>query len=341
MTINGWAQIALFCGLVLLLTRPLGGYLDNVMAGRRTLLSPVLRPVERGFYRLAGIDPAEEQSWWVYARAMIVFHIVGFAFVYLLLRLQDLLPLNPQGMSAVAPDLAFNTAVSFLTNTNWQNYGGESTMSYLSQMVGLTVQNFLSAATGIALAVALVRGFARAESKGIGNFWVDMVRATLYVLLPFCVLLTVFYVWQGVPQNLSSYVEATTLEGARQTIAPGSGRLAARHQDARHQRRRLLQCQLRASFENPTALSNFVQMLSIFAIGAALTNVFGAHGRRRAPGLGDPGRHGRAVPGRCRRLLLGRGRRQSADRRARRRPRPATWRARKSASASRCRPCSP
>ncbi|MGB4345416.1 MAG: potassium-transporting ATPase subunit KdpA, partial [Burkholderiaceae bacterium] len=166
MTLNGWAQIALFCGLVLLLTRPLGGYLDNVMAGRRTLLSPVLRPVERGFYRLAGIDPAEEQSWWVYARAMIVFHIVGFAFLYLLLRVQDMLPLNPQSMSAVTPDLAGNTAVSFLTNTNWQSYGGESTMSYLSQMAGLSVQNFLSAATGIALAVALVRGFARAESKG-------------------------------------------------------------------------------------------------------------------------------------------------------------------------------
>ena len=275
MTINGWAQIALFCGLVLLLTRPLGGYLDNVMAGRRTLLSPVLRPVERGFYRLAGIDPSEEQSWWVYARAMIVFHIVGFAFLYLLLRLQDLLPLNPQGMSAVAPDLAGNTAVSFLTNTNWQNYGGESTMSYLSQMAGLTVQNFLSAATGIALAVALVRGFARAESKGIGNFWADMVRATLYVLLPFCVLLTVFYVWQGVPQNLSSYVEATTVEGARQTIAQGpvASQLAIKMLGTNGGG--FFNANSAHPYENPTAFSNLVQMLSIFAIGAALTNVFG------------------------------------------------------------------
>jgi K+-transporting ATPase ATPase A chain len=275
MTLNGWAQIALFCGLVLLLTRPLGGYLDNVMAGRRTLLSPVLRPMERGFYRLAGIDPAEEQSWWVYARAMVVFHIVGFAFLYLMLRLQDLLPLNLQGMSAVAPDLAGNTAVSFLTNTNWQSYGGESTMSYLSQMAGLSVQNFLSAATGIALAVALVRGFARAESKGIGNFWADMVRATLYVLLPFCLLLTVFYVWQGVPQNLSSYVEATTLEGAKQTIAQGpvASQLAIKMLGTNGGG--FFNANSAHPYENPTALSNLVQMLSIFVIGAALTNLFG------------------------------------------------------------------
>jgi K+-transporting ATPase ATPase A chain len=275
MTINGWAQIALFCGLVLLLTRPLGGYLDNVLAGRRTLLSPVLRPVERGFYRLAGVDPAEEQSWWVYARAMIVFHIVGFAFLYLLLRVQDLLPLNPQGQSAVAPDLAGNTAVSFLTNTNWQSYGGETTMSYLSQMAGLTVQNFLSAATGIALAVALVRGFARAESKGIGNFWADMVRVTLYVLLPFCLLLTMFYVWQGVPQNLSSYIEATTLEGARQTIAQGpvASQLAIKMLGTNGGG--FFNANSAHPYENPSALSNLVQMLSIFAIGAALTNLFG------------------------------------------------------------------
>jgi len=275
MTLNGWAQIALFCGLVLLLTRPLGFYLDNVMAGRRTLLSPVLLPVERGFYRLAGIDPAEEQSWWVYARAMLVFHIVGFAFLYLLLRLQDVLPLNPQGMSAVAPDLAGNTAVSFLTNTNWQNYGGESTMSYLSQMAGLSVQNFLSAATGIALAVALVRGFARAEAKGIGNFWADMVRVTLYVLLPFCLVLTIFYVWQGVPQNLSSYVEATTLEGAKQTIAQGpvASQLAIKMLGTNGGG--FFNANSAHPYENPTALSNLVQMLSIFVIGAALTNLFG------------------------------------------------------------------
>ena len=275
MTINGWVQIALFVALLLLFTRPLGGYLDNVMGGRRTFLSPVLLPVERGFYRLAGIDPKEEQSWWVYARAMIVFHIVGFAFLYVMLRLQDLLPFNPQGMASVAPDLAGNTAVSFLTNTNWQSYGGESTMSYLSQMAGLSVQNFLSAATGIALATAFVRGFARADSKTLGNFWADLVRVTLYVLLPACILLTLFYVWQGVPQNLSSYVEATTVEGAKQTIAQGpvASQLAIKMLGTNGGG--FFNANSAHPYENPTAFTNLMQMLSIFVIGAAMTNVFG------------------------------------------------------------------
>ena len=275
MTINGWVQIALFVAILLLFTRPLGGYLDNVLAGRRTFLSPVLLPVERGFYRLAGIDPKEEQSWWVYARAMIVFHIVGFAFLYVMLRLQDLLPFNPQGMASVPPDLAGNTAVSFLTNTNWQSYGGESTMSYLSQMAGLSVQNFLSAATGIALATAFIRGFARADSKTLGNFWADLVRVTLYVLLPACILLTLFYVWQGVPQNLSSYVEATTLEGAKQTIAQGpvASQLAIKMLGTNGGG--FFNANSAHPYENPTAFSNLMQMLSIFVIGAAMTNVFG------------------------------------------------------------------
>lgn len=275
MTINGWVQIALFVALLLLFTRPLGGYLDNVMGGRRTFLSPVLLPVERGFYRLAGIDPKEEQSWWVYARAMIVFHIVGFAFLYVMLRLQDLLPFNPQDMASVPPDLAGNTAVSFLTNTNWQSYGGESTMSYLSQIAGLSVQNFLSAATGIALATAFVRGFARADSKTLGNFWADLVRVTLYVLLPACILLTLFYVWQGVPQNLSSYVEATTVEGAKQTIAQGpvASQLAIKMLGTNGGG--FFNANSAHPYENPTAFTNLVQMLSIFVIGAAMTNVFG------------------------------------------------------------------
>ncbi len=275
MTINGWVQIALFVALLLLFTRPLGGYLDNVMAGRRTFLSPVLLPVERGFYRLAGIDPKEEQSWWVYARAMIVFHIVGFAFLYVMLRLQDLLPFNPQDMASVPPDLAGNTAVSFLTNTNWQSYGGESTMSYLSQMAGLSVQNFLSAATGIALAMAFVRGFARAESKTLGNFWADLVRVTLYVLLPACILLTIFYVWQGVPQNLASYVEATTVEGAKQTIAQGpvASQLAIKMLGTNGGG--FFNANSAHPYENPTAFTNLIQMLSILVIGAAMTNVFG------------------------------------------------------------------
>ena len=275
MTFNGWVQIALFVAILLVLTRPLGGYLSRVLEGQRTFMSPVLVPVERGFYRLAGIDPNEDQSWWVYCRAMLVFHVVAYVFLYLMLRLQSVLPFNPQDMAAIPPDLSFNTAVSFLTNTNWQSYGGESTMSYLSQMTGLAVQNFLSAATGIALAMALIRGFARASAKGIGNFWADLVRITLYVLLPFCIVLTLFYVWQGVPQNLGAYVEATTLEGAKQTIAQGpvASQLAIKMLGTNGGG--FFNANSAHPYENPTALSNLVQMLTIFAIGTAMTNVFG------------------------------------------------------------------
>jgi K+-transporting ATPase ATPase A chain len=275
MTFNGWAQIALFVAILLVLTRPLGGYLARALEGQRAVLSPVLGPVERGFYRLAGIDPAEDQSWWVYCRAMLVFHIAGFTFLYLLLRLQNFLPFNPQDMAAVPPDLSFNTSVSFLTNTNWQSYGGEQTMSYLTQMAGLAVQNFLSAATGIALAMAFIRGFARTGAKGIGNFWADLVRATLYVLLPFCIVLALFYVWQGVPQNLGPYVEAVTLEGGKQTIAQGpvASQLAIKMLGTNGGG--FFNANSAHPYENPTALANLVQMLSIFAISAAMTNVFG------------------------------------------------------------------
>jgi len=275
MTFNGWAQIALYVVVVLALTRPLGGYLANVMAGRRNWLSPVLLPVERGFYRLAGINPAEEQSWWLYCRAVVVFHLVGFVFLYLLLRLQSVLPFNPQGMAAVPADLAGNTSVSFLTNTNWQSYGGESTMSYFSQMAGLAVQNFLSAAAGIALAMAMIRGFARTGAKGLGNFWADLVRVTLYVLLPACIVLTLFFVWQGVPQNLGAYVDATTLEGGKQTIAQGpvASQLAIKMLGTNGGG--FFNANSAHPYENPTALSNFVQMIAIFVLGAALTNTFG------------------------------------------------------------------
>ena len=275
MTLNGWAQIALFVLIVLALTRPVGGYLDTVLSGRRSLLSPLLRPVETFFYRLAGIDPDADQSWLTYGRDLLIFHVAGYALLYLLLRLQNLLPLNPQDLAALPPDLAGNTAMSFVTNTNWQAYAGEQTMSYLSQMAGLTVQNFLSAATGIALAVALVRGFARAGARGIGNFWADLVRVTLYVLLPACIVLTLFYVWQGVPQNLSSYVEATTLEGGRQTIAQGpvASQLAIKMLGTNGGG--FFNANSAHPYENPTALSNLVQMLTIFAIGAGLTNLFG------------------------------------------------------------------
>jgi K+-transporting ATPase ATPase A chain len=275
MTMNGWAQIALYVVVVLLLTRPVGGYLTRVLAGDRTLLSPVLLPIERGFYRLAGVDPREEQSWWLYCRSVLVFHVVGFVFLYLLLRLQSVLPFNPQDMAALSPDLAGNTSVSFLTNTNWQSYGGESTMSYFSQMAGLAVQNFLSAAAGIALAMAMIRGFARAGAKGLGNFWADLVRVTLYVLLPACIVLTVFFVWQGVPQNLGGYVDATTLEGAKQTIAQGPVASQLSIKMLGTNGGGFFNANSSHPYENPTALSNFVQMLAIFVLGAALTNVFG------------------------------------------------------------------
>jgi K+-transporting ATPase ATPase A chain len=275
MTLNGWIQILIYCGILLLLVKPLGGYMYRVFNGERTVLSPLLGPIERGLYRISGTSEREEQHWSTYAAALLFFNLAGFLVLYVLPRTQGLLPYNPAGMTAVTPDLAFNTAVSFVTNTNWQNYGGESTMSYFVQMVGLTVQNFVSAATGIAIAMALIRGFARASGKSIGNFWVDLTRCTLYLLLPLCIVLTLVYVWLGMPQTLGAYVDATTLEGAKQTIAlgPVASQIAIKmlgtngggffNANAAH------------PFENPNAISNLIQMLTIFALGAALTNVFG------------------------------------------------------------------
>jgi potassium-transporting ATPase potassium-binding subunit len=275
MTAIGWTQIVLFCVIIAALAKPLGWYMTQVFNGERTFLSPVLRPVESAIYWIGGVDEKREQHWLTYTVAMLLFHVGGFLIIYGLMRLQGLLPFNPAEQGAVAEDLSFNTAISFLTNTNWQNYGGESTLSYLVQMLGLTHQNFLSAATGIALAVALIRGFARSLMRTIGNFWVDVTRCTLYVLLPICIVYTLFVVWQGIPQTLGAYVDATTLEGGKQTIAlgPVASQVAIKmlgtngggffNANAAH------------PFENPTALSNFVQMLSIFAIGAGLTNVFG------------------------------------------------------------------
>jgi K+-transporting ATPase ATPase A chain len=275
MTAIGWIQIILYCAIIVALVKPLGWYMTRVFNGERTFLSPILRPVEAGLYWLGGVDERREQHWLTYTVAMLLFHVGGFLIIYAVMRLQAVLPFNPAEQSAVAEDLSFNTAISFITNTNWQNYGGESTLSYLVQMLGLTHQNFLSAATGIALAVALIRGFSRSSVRTIGNFWVDVTRCTLYVLMPICVVYTLFLVWQGIPQTLGAYVDATTLEGAKQTIAVGpvASQIAIKmlgtngggffNANAAH------------PFENPTALSNFVQMISIFALGAALTNVFG------------------------------------------------------------------
>src|SRR5271166_4746642 len=221
MTLVGWSQIALVLALVVACSVPLSAFMTRVYAGERTFLSPVFGPVERGFYRMAGVDPAREQDWYGYAIAMVVFTIAGFLSLYALQRLQNFLPLNPRGFDAVPPDLAFNTSASFITTTNWQNYSGETTMSNLTQMLGLTVHNFLSAATGLAMAFALVRGFARSSATTVGNFWVDMTRVTLYILLPIAIVGALAFVALGMPQTLQGAVDATTLEGAKQTISIG------------------------------------------------------------------------------------------------------------------------
>jgi K+-transporting ATPase ATPase A chain len=275
MTAIGWIQIILYCAIIVALAKPLGGYMTRVFNGERTFLSPVLRPVEAGIYWVGGVDEKREQHWLTYTVAMLLFHVGGFLIIYGLMRLQALLPFNPAEQTAVAEDLSFNTAISFITNTNWQNYGGESTLSYLVQMLGLTHQNFLSAATGIALAVALIRGFSRSSMRTIGNFWVDVVRCTLYVLLPICVVYTLFLIWQGMPQTLGAYVDATTLEGAKQTIAVGPVASQVAIKMLGTNGGGFFNANAAHPFENPTALSNFVQMISIFLIGAALTNVFG------------------------------------------------------------------
>jgi K+-transporting ATPase ATPase A chain len=275
MTFSGWLQIALFSVIVILITRPFGGYMTRVFAGEKTLLSPLLRPVERAVYWCCGVDEKQEQHWLTYAVAMLFFSVAGFVSLYALQRLQAVLPFNPQGQSAVAPDLAFNTSVSFITNTNWQNYAGETTMSYLVQMWGLTVHNFVSAATGIALALALIRGFARRQANTIGNFWVDLTRSTLYILLPIAVVFTLIFVWQGMPQNLGAYVDATTLEGAKQTIAQGPVASQEVIKELGTNGGGFFNANSAHPYENPTAFTNFLQVLLIFSIGAGLTNVLG------------------------------------------------------------------
>jgi K+-transporting ATPase ATPase A chain len=275
MTAIGFAQIVIYCVILVAITPVLGAFMTKVFSGERTFLSPVLRPVELGIYKLAGINEKQEQHAVSYTVGMLLFHLGGMLILYALMRLQAGLPFNPAGQSAVAEDLSFNTAMSFITNTNWQNYGGESTMSYLVQMLGLTHQNYLSAATGIVLAVALIRGFSRHSVRTVGSFWVDVTRCTLYILLPICVVYALYLVWSGIPQTLGPYVDATTLEGPTQTIAVGpvASQIAIKmlgtngggffNANAAH------------PFENPTALTNFVQMISIFVLGAALTNMFG------------------------------------------------------------------
>src|SRR5271169_4974451 len=276
MTLNGWLQIALYCVVVTLLAKPIGAYMTLVFSGERSFLSPVLGPLERGIYRLCGVDPKQEQHWVTYAVAMLFFSAAGFVTLYALQRLQAVIPyFNPAGEPAVEPSLAFNTSVSFITNTNWQSYVPETTMSYLTQMAGLTVHNFLSAATGIALAIALIRGFARRSAQTVGNFWVDLTRCTLYILLPISIVVGLFFVWQGMPQNLNAYTEATTLEGVKQVIAQGPVASQEVIKMFGTNGGGFFNTNSAHPFENPSALTNLVQMILIFSIGAGLTNVFG------------------------------------------------------------------
>jgi K+-transporting ATPase ATPase A chain len=305
METSGWIQFAIYLIALALITKPTGLYLLQVLdANGRTWLDPVLRPLERGTYRFMGIRPNEEHNWKHYTFAMLFFSLVGCVFTYAILRLQNLLPLNPQKLGGVNSDLAFNTAVSFTTNTNWQNYGGESTLSYFSQMVGLTFHNFVSAATGIAIAAALVRAIARHSAKTIGNFWVDLIRVTYYLLIPICLVFAVFLVSQGMIQNFKPYTKATLVEPMKiqlekkndkgETIKDAEGKAVMEEQTVTEQN--IVQGPMASQiaikmlgtngggyvnanaaqpFENPTPLSNFIQMLSIFSIGSGLTYYLG------------------------------------------------------------------
>jgi K+-transporting ATPase ATPase A chain len=274
-TNNGWLQILLFGGIVIAITRPFGGYMTRVFAGERTFLSPVFRPIERFVYWCCSVGETEDQSWPTYAVSMLFFGVAGFVTLYALQRLQSYLPFNPQGQAGVEQVLAFNTSVSFVTNTNWQSYVPETTMGYLVQMAGLTVHNFVSAAVGIALAIALIRGFARREASGIGNLWVDLTRCTLYILLPISVVVAIFFVWQGVPQNLHAYADAITLEGAKQTIAQGPVASQEVIKVLGTNGGGFFNANSAHPYENPTALTNLVQMLLLIGIAAGLTNVLG------------------------------------------------------------------
>lgn len=275
MTFQGWLLIAALVGILLALTKPVGLWLFALYEGRSTPLHAILGPVERGFYRLSAIDPNEDQSWRRYAVHVLIFNVTLLLLTYAILRLQAGLPLNPLGYAGLSEHLSFNTAVSFTTNTNWQSYGGESTMSNLSQMLGLAIHNFLSSATGIALAFALFRGFARRGATGIGNFWADMTRVTLYLLLPICIVYTLFLIASGVPQTLAASVDVTTMEGVKQTLALGPVASQEAIKMLGTNGGGFFNANSAHPFENPTALTNFVQMVSIFLIGFGLTWTFG------------------------------------------------------------------
>ncbi|MFA5938264.1 MAG: potassium-transporting ATPase subunit KdpA [Sinimarinibacterium sp.] len=275
MTSSDLIQFALYAALLIAVSPFLGRWLHAALTGGRTWLSPVLNPVEKGIYAVCGVDPAKDQDWRRYAGAMLLVNLAGFAVLYLILRTQHLLPFNPQSLPGLSSHLAFNTAMSFASNTNWQAYGGETTMSYFSQMVGLTVQNFLSPATGIAVLLAMIRGFTRRESNGIGNFYVDMTRSVVHVLLPLSLIMALFLVWQGMPQNLSAYVEANTVEGAKQIIAQGPVASQVAIKQLGTNGGGFFNVNSAHPYENPTPLTNFVEMFAILALAAALVFAFG------------------------------------------------------------------
>ncbi|WP_137128720.1 potassium-transporting ATPase subunit KdpA [Rhizobium sp. FY34] len=275
MTIIGWLQISLLFLAVLVVIKPLGLYMAKVFSGERTFLSPILGRVESDLYRLSGIKPDKEQGWLAYTMSMLAFSLAGFVTLYAILRLQAFLPLNPQGFAAVPPDLAFNTAISFVTNTNWQNYAGESMMSHFSQMAGLTVHNFLSAATGMALAIAFTRALARSKVSTLGNFWVDMTRATLFVLLPLSLVVALAFVAMGLPQTLQASVSATTLEGVNQVISLGPVASQEAIKQVGTNGGGFFNVNAAHPFENPTALSNYLNMFAMLAISTALVYTFG------------------------------------------------------------------
>jgi K+-transporting ATPase ATPase A chain len=277
MTTIGVLQIAIFFGLILVCAKPLGSYMANVFEGQRTFMHPVLRWLEVLTYKVSGVKEDVEQRWTTYTAALLSFTLFGFLLTYLFQRLQGVLPFNPQHFSAanVPPDLAFNTATSFVTNTNWQAYSGEFTLSYFVQMAVLAVQNFASAAAGIAVAVALIRGFARQEKKTIGNFWVDVTRATIYVLLPLSIIAALLYVSQGVVQNFHPYTEVTTVEGAKQIIAQGPTASQEAIKQLGTNGGGFFNANSSHPFENPTPISNLLAMVLIFLIPGALTYTFG------------------------------------------------------------------
>ena len=275
MTANGWIQIAIYAVAVTICVKPLGLYMAKVFDGERTFLSPIFRPVERVIYAVCGVKENEEQHWTTYTIAALLFSLFSFALLYALQRLQAVLPFNPQGIAAVSPDSSFNTAVSFTTNTNWQGYSGETTMSYLTQMAGLTTQNFVSAAVGIVLAIALIRGFARRSAKSLGLFWVDLTRCVLYILVPLSIVVALVLIWQGVPQNLGAYTTAHTLEGAKQVIAQGPAASQIAIKQLGTNGGGFFNVNSAHPFENPNAITNFIEMWALLVISAALTYTFG------------------------------------------------------------------